>query len=256
MKLDDLTIAKTLDAVNQRFYDTHYQAFDGTRQFGWPGWQEVVSRVVNPTPRVLDIGCGNGRFARFLDKHQHHNPTTLYTGIDRCEKLLSNAASKTYTFSTKWINLDWSDALYNGSSPLASPKYDLIVAFGVLHHIYHRNFRLKFLDWCTNHLAQGGYFVVSAWDFGRHSRFHKKFASPSVVLTETGLELQRLEPNDFFLSFGQDATPLRYCHWLDDLESDELISRLLDKRKTLRLVDRIEQTDDLNRYWIFVDTRR
>ncbi|MGB0646251.1 MAG: methyltransferase domain-containing protein, partial [Bradymonadia bacterium] len=156
----------------------------------------------------------------------------------------------------KWTHFDWTEPLFGAEPHSPSTHYDLVVAFGVIHHIYHSDFRFKFLDWCAQHLSPGGHLIVSAWDFGRHEKFRQKAAAPDIVLSQTGIDLKALGPHDYFLSFGQQAAPLRYCHWMNDQESSNLIGRLLDAQKSLKLTARIEDPDDLNRYWVFTDTQR
>ncbi|MGV2437992.1 MAG UNVERIFIED_CONTAM: class I SAM-dependent methyltransferase [Anaerolineae bacterium] len=71
-----------LNQLNQAFYRTTAQDFSETRQTAWQGWARLSAFLPAVTPlRVLDVGCGNGRFAHFL--HQH-NPTLPihYHGID------------------------------------------------------------------------------------------------------------------------------------------------------------------------------
>ena len=57
-----------LDGINREFYSAQSAAFDATRDHPWPGWERTLA-VAPAWPqdgRVLDLGCGNGRFARFL----------------------------------------------------------------------------------------------------------------------------------------------------------------------------------------------
>ena len=105
-------------------------------------------------------------------------------------------------FQPSGNSLTGPDTFSAGHRPL-SGSYNLVVAFGVLHHIYHYDFRYKFLEWCTQHLSPNGYFVVSAWDFGRHGRFRQKAASSDVILAETGIDPQSLEAHDYFLSLDR-----------------------------------------------------
>ena len=59
-----------LHAVDRRFYTERAEEFSGTRERPWKGWTGMLARIeplLPEEPRVLDIGCGNGRFARFLE---------------------------------------------------------------------------------------------------------------------------------------------------------------------------------------------
>lgn len=252
MKPDDETIAKTIDAVNRRFYQVHHSAFNTTRQHGWPGWKKVMDAIETSPDRVLDIGCGNGRFARFLDNEKHpHSPPKYYLGLDANEELLSYASACTLTYQTRWRPWTWTHGSVNDEAPANGQRFDLVVAFGVLHHVYGRARRADFIRWCAQHVAPGGHLVISAWDFGRHARFINKTQPADVVLKETGIDLTHLEANDHFLGFGVDALPLRYCHWVSDNEASELMASMGQQGFPDARTRRIEDLDDLNRYWIW-----
>ena len=150
MQKERVTIAKTLDAVNQRFYQHHGNGFDRTRQAAWPGWLDVFGGTLSPPyNQVLDIGCGNGRFASFLAAHEHlSRQIESYVGYDRDQGLLESARRKTLPFSTKWQTWDWMQS--KSSTELI--KSDLIVAFGVFHHIFGYEHRLQLLTRLTKSL--------------------------------------------------------------------------------------------------------
>lgn len=252
MKPDVETIAKTLDAVNQRFYEAHHSAFDTTRQFGWPGWSQVL-RCLPKTPRyVLDVGCGNGRFARFLDSENNPlGPPDGFLGLDRNQALLSYARSQTLSFSALWSPWSWTPHLSTQPEVKMDSAPQLVVAFGVLHHVYGAKQRATFLSWCGEQVAPGGYLAVSAWDFGRHPRYQKKCLSQAIVHRETGLDTTDLEPHDYFLGFGKSTLPMRYCHWVDDAESERLMALMAGSKPKFEIVLRLEHPDDLNRYWVW-----
>lgn len=252
LKPDIETIAKTLDAVNLRFYEAHHSSFHSTRKFGWPGWKSVVE-TMQPSPKsVLDVGCGNGRFARFLDSVQISSlPPSSFVGLDQNTSLLGYAQTEPLSFPAKWIPWTWSERTHPCAETSQGVEYDLVTAFGILHHIYGQARREAFIQWCSSRVAPGGYLVVSAWDFGRHPRFASKTLSAQAVFDETGLHLSDLEPNDHFLGFGQSTLPMRYCHWVDDAEADALIGKMNTGSPPFDTHLRLEDPADLNRYWVW-----
>ena len=82
------TVQTQLLDLNRRFYATVAVAFDRTRQ-GLPEGMLALAQALRarlPAPvRILDAGCGNGRFARALA--QEH-VTGAYLGIDADARLL------------------------------------------------------------------------------------------------------------------------------------------------------------------------
>ena len=61
-----------LNDLNQHFYKVTAEEFSKTRSFYWKGWGELIEPLKeigknHPQLKVLDIGCGNGRFGDHCD---------------------------------------------------------------------------------------------------------------------------------------------------------------------------------------------
>ena len=84
--MDDATRQRLSD-INRAFYSTVAAEFDRSRAQPWAGWQPLLPHLaaLPPMPRVLDIGCGNGRFGHFLTQHLG---AMRYTGVDYSPEML------------------------------------------------------------------------------------------------------------------------------------------------------------------------
>lgn len=232
------TIEK-LNQLNQKFYDAETSDFDQTRQQAWTGWQifwqEISSRLPSPLS-VLDVGCGNGRFYKFLQQQQLKFD---YTGIDQSHKLI-NIAQKNF----KDINFNRQDLLSDWKSTLREKNFDLIVLFGVMHHIPGEQNRRQLVKDLASLLTPAGFLVISIWDFLQHQRFLQKLVDPIKL----GINKNELENNDFLMNWGKDPVLLRYCHYLDKQEELDL---LVDSNlKIIKNFYADGKTSNLNRYLV------
>ena len=89
----DTQVAHILNDATSAFYCRCAQSFSDTRQSPWRGWEPLLPPLkalcdsTDGRPlRILDVGCGNGRFLRFLEQHLP-SQALAYTGIDNCEGL-------------------------------------------------------------------------------------------------------------------------------------------------------------------------
>src|SRR5579859_6490384 len=82
---------RRLNRLNQQFYGQVAADFSQTREQPWSGWQQLIPLLQQKKPHsILDLGCGNGRFGEFLQKHLSD---FRYHGIDNNENLLQIAKS-------------------------------------------------------------------------------------------------------------------------------------------------------------------
>lgn len=211
--MDDATITR-LNDINRQFYATIAHDFDETRGKAWAGWEVLVTHIPQPTApyRVLDIGCGNGRFGIFLAE-KWGTDNLIYHGIDNSPDLLQSAkealSAKNITF-----NLQHED-IVSGKHDF-TPDYDLVVAFGVIHHIPSSQLRTHLLWNWANAVKDGGHLVFACWRFYEFDRFRERITAWDDDLAK------KVEAHDYLLDWRRGATALRYCHYVDDAEHETL----------------------------------
>ena len=69
---------RALRAINERFYRTNAELFASKRTRPWPGMEQLIETLPTAPRRVLDVGCGHGRFAAHLATR---HPQAEYTGV-------------------------------------------------------------------------------------------------------------------------------------------------------------------------------
>ena len=203
-----------LNAVNRCFYEERADEFNETRERPWRGWKTLFDRIANliaPSPVILDLGCGNGRFARFLERRGE--PFTYY-GVDASPLALEHAKKRLAELEN--IHLLRHDFITSSSvlpSSLQPKSFHLIVSFGVLHHVPGRNERLRLLTSLADSVAERGLLAYTVWRFDRFPRFVKKLVPWKDFLDASSsvLDVNQLEPGDHIMTWG--STPAyRYCH--------------------------------------------
>jgi tRNA (uracil-5-)-methyltransferase TRM9 len=221
-------LIRQLNLLNQQFYQKVGQSFSDTRQHPWPGWEVVWSHLQTqfekPQPaRVLDLGCGNGRFAKFLASKTKH---FSYLGIDQDEQLLEFARQELEHHvldSTTLLKLDLIDALLtNDHLPQVTGQFDVIVLLGVLHHVPSHQLRQKLLQILRNLLTPTGTLVVTCWQFQHSRNLMTRQVSPATLAVDSA----ELEPNDYFLTWEREVPATRYCHLIDQSEQDQLVEEV------------------------------
>ena len=226
--------------MNRRFYDAHADAFVRKRQYAWRGWARVP--VPPPGPRrgrvrLLDVGCGHGRF--LADWIAKGRPPVDYVGVDFSPVLLERArwtAKPRPADTVAWREASLPDPAVDFEAP-----FDLVVAFGVAHHVAGAERRRAFLRQLASFARPGGLVVVTVWRFGREPRFLGRGRPPPA-------EIAAMDPHATVLDF--DGEGERLCVDLPDAETDAWAasSGLVER-------DRFEadgQSGALNRYLVFV----
>ncbi|MFQ5349202.1 MAG: class I SAM-dependent DNA methyltransferase [Thermoanaerobaculia bacterium] len=222
--------AAALQRINRDFYDRHAVAFSATRERPWPAWERVAEAVekcpAEGARSVLDLGCGNGRLGRFLERRW--GARLVYLGLDASQPLLEIARSR--RGGGCFVHCD---LLGEGlPSELPGEPFDLICAFGLLHHLPGFASRVALLGETARRLPPGGLLAVSFWQFGGVERFRRRMM-PWELYNRTATEPidpREVEEGDTLLTWGEAAAdrpqPVRYCHWTTPAEAERLLSDL------------------------------
>lgn len=232
-----------LTQLTEQFYRHHADSFSETRNSSWPGWQELVPLFQSPNvPSVLDIGCGNGRFAQFL---KESSGSFSYLGLDNSAGLIQTAKQQVECESCEFAEQDClSEALVSQ----ITDRYSHLVVFGVLHHIPSQAKRLNFITSLAQLLQPNGYLIISFWQpLNSRERFIKKQLDP----TQFGIQPSELEENDLLLGWQENTEYARYCHSFSDQEIDWYIHEI---SREFRLVKRFQadgKTGNLNHYVVW-----
>lgn len=211
-------IYQRLIALNRAFYEQFAASFAATRGGAQPGYARLLSYFPSRC-QVLDLGCGNGRFARFLDEHLEE---VTYVGVDGSTRLIELARQNTAGLRctrARFLLLDLAQPGWEGQ--LAGRCFHVVVALAVLHHIPGRDARAAFVRAAASCLKPGGYLVLSNWRFLHNERMRRKI----VPWERIGLSAADVEPGDYLLNWKREGVGYRYVHALDEEEVVELAAR-------------------------------
>lgn len=209
--------ARWLNALNQQFYQTVGASFDATRGAPWPGWKRLIVHLPAASPlRVLDIGCGNGRFGAFLADTLPNRPI-IYHGLDTDAGLLDSAGAALSGHAQVSARLEQRDIIFGA---LPDARYDVVALFGVMHHVPGQIRRQALMRRMADCLAPNGLLAIACWRFGDYPRFTGRIQPfPPDIAADA-------EPGDALLDWraGEQNAALRYCHHCDDDEIAGLIA--------------------------------
>ena len=248
--------AEQLSHVTSEFYAQQTQSFSATRQMPWQGWQQCLDAIpqllAGEKPSVLDVGCGNLRFARFLRDEAGIVPAE-YFAVDNCKPLVESGEADTHISELAFIELDVIKSLLDGtlSSRLIIPPCDLVVSFGFLHHVPETQKRIQLLRTLLDRTKSGGFVCVSFWQFMNSQKLAAKAQETTAQgLRALGIDASELEEHDYLIGWQDKANTWRYCHHFSQEELDELLGSLGSDVHVCAQFSADGKDNNLNRYVI------
>lgn len=206
-------VRQRLLEVNRYFYAQVAEPFDATRQQATPGLAAILPYFQGEgkeQPTVLDVGCGNGRFARLLDEA---GIACAYTGVDASGELLALAETANRELANvrcRFVQADLADPAWAGG--LGSRRWDRLLCTATIQHLPGYDLRLRLLQDFAR-LCQGT-IVLSFWQFLSSERFRARLIDWSAV----GLDGADMEAGDALLPWKQGVNATRYVHQVDEGE--------------------------------------
>ncbi len=185
----DHYLAKHLTKQVAEFYQAHGFAFARTRGMVWEEEREAAE-CIEPGMRVYDIGAGNGRFARLVQKG------ATYIGVEPSETLRAHAMADAFLCAGGFPHL-----------PVADNVSDVTVCFAVFHHLPGTEARRTAVEELIRITKPGGIIIATSW----------AEAKQEPMPTGEG------DPGDGFVAWkegGSDAK--RYVHLMQPGEWESL----------------------------------
>ncbi len=205
------TVRRQLLDLNRTFYSRFASAFSGTRFGVQPGYARII-RYFPSVCHILDLGCGNARFAHVLDTHVEQ---AAYLGVDVSSALLHFARERAAHLArvrARFLLLDLGEPAWAGV--LDGARFDVVVALAVLHHIPGAAYRAAFVREAASLLVPGGYLILSNWRFLHNERMRRKI----VPWEQVGLSPQDVEEGDYLLDWKKEGYGYRYVHQVTEEE--------------------------------------
>jgi len=231
--MDEATVRR-LVTLNEVFYSEFAAPFAASRARPQPGYEHLLAYVPAGRPRVLDVGCGDGRFGRFL---RASGRAVDYVGIDFSADLLA-ARDVASDVAGRFERRDLSQP----GSLDGLGHFDLIVCLSTLQHIPGRRNRARLLAQMAACLDAGGYIALANWQFLGSARQRRKIRP----WAEVGVDERDVEPGDYLLSWQRGGEGRRYVALVDGEET-----RRLAAEAGLRVVELFRsdgREGDLNLY--------
>ena len=163
---------------------------------------------------ILDLGCGNGEFARELARHGHRGS---YLGVDFSLPLLRDAESQPEGFSATFTEADLTQLSAN-KWLMHHGKWNVVASFAVLHHIPSEEMRMDILRAVHELLADDGKFIHSHWQFLNSEKLKTRIKP----WEEADVQPSDVDAGDYLLDWRSGGEGLRYAHHFSESELSAL----------------------------------
>ena len=188
----DINYAKKILKKTVSDYNSISDKYSRVREKDWKEMDFLFDKYLDSKDRVLDLGCGNGRFfPSFLKKE------TEYFGVDPSLNLINIAQDNYHQGNFQVAS--------GNSLPFSNNYFDKVYSIAVLHHIPSLDLRLQFLKEVKRVLKVDGYLILTVWDLKEKLKRRGFF------------DWLKLDKGDVFLPWYGSKDTYFHCFNLEEL---------------------------------------
>lgn len=197
-------------------YNVIAEDFSRTRGSIWEEMEFLIDEYSNKGDKILDLGCGNGRFYKAFSENID------YIGVDASEELITIAKEKFPEANFRVDNaLDLS---------FEKDTFDTIYSFAVFHHFPSKELRQKFLKEAKRVLKPNGTLIITVWNLLDNKKGRKlllKYTWKKIIgKTKLGVK-------DIYYPWKRgEKTVQRYYHVFTKRELEKLF-----KKENFKIMD-------------------
>lgn len=163
---------KVVDEFGNEWLKFYLHDDDLVKKGGEEYFDILTSEMINSDTYALDIGCGTGRWTKYLAPKvgfiEAVDPSEAVFAADKLLGDLQNVRLSKASIETL---------------PFANEAFDFVMSIGVLHHI--PNTKQALID-CVKKVKPGGYFFVYLYyNLDRRGRFYKALFYSSDAIRRT-----------------------------------------------------------------------
>lgn len=193
---------------------------------------EYIQKFIKKNEKVLDLGCGNGRFSTLVGRES-------YLGADISEEAIKIAKErnpdKNFIILKNHLNF-----------PFENNYFDKTFCLSVLHHIPSLNFRQQFIKEAKRILKPQGLLVLTVWNLRRDKKSRKMLLKHTFNKFFKG---SKLDFNDIFypwMDSNREVLAQRYVHVFGAKELKKLLESQGFKTLELKIVDRSHKGSNIS----------
>lgn len=209
----------------KKTYNLIGEEFSKTRQNIW-GEFVIFEKLIAKNTKIADIGCGNGRFFKFITKK-----LPKYTGIDNSKTLIKEAKKQFSKHKLKPRFLEGNIL----KIPLQTASQQVASCIAVLHHIPTTKLRKKAVAELARILKKEGKLLLTVWNLREQKKYKKNVVK---AIWKWLYSFGKHEKRGLIIPWGKEKIP-RYYYAFKEKELDRLLNphfKILKKKKGKNLI--------------------
>lgn len=200
-KIDGLSELELENSYVKNIYNQIAPKFDLTRSYYWTCVKEFLSLIDKiPEKKVLDVGCGNGRYVKLFGSMETHC-------LDNSEELLKIVQTRYPHVQTICSDVT--------SLPYPDNTFDHLISIAVIHHLSSESRRISMLEEIIRVMKIGGTAIITAW----------ATSTPTDKFTKLNNQ------SDYLIPWAHQY--VRFYHLFTEGEFETLISKSRFKNKII-----------------------